>query len=930
MSNETINTIIDKKAYEQVDKLAKDLEQLDLKFLKVAESASKLGKNSFKVQGVKQYNNQIAESSKYLTESNALNKEAERLNNGLTRAKAKLALSTSDANKALVKYRYETQQSNKEEKEAAVLSSRHASAMQKLTVQRNQAKRALQDYAAKQALGINLTEKEEREIKQLRAEYSRLDGAYRKSNRVVGEYFDNVGNYQSGMQKFTGMVRGLVGAFGLVEGARIGLNFAKESIELARQAKSVEFAFDRLGQRGVTAFENIKTSTRGLLSDLDIKKSINEFENFNISLEESDTLFEFLAVRAAQTGQSVDKLKDSLVEGLSKESKLRIDNLGISASELNSELEQTPDFVQAVANIAKREIKEAGNILDETASETEKWNAALVNLKVNFGKILDSKSLGLLGLASKFVGDFADGLVTLELGFKSLGVGVSSFLDRFKVLKGVFDDFKLPSVTETFGQFFITAGAFLNGFSRAVGAAKEQLFGFLKQFATLDFTNPIRLFNSIKDVEFELKGKSVGLAFKEGFADALKEVYKVSEEVNNDIVDDVENTNEKVVTAVDGSVQSYEKLISKLKELRNTTATNTQQYNEFSKAIEAVEDKVEILKNGLGELSTEHEQYSKTVANANDGILDSTQRVIDRNNAEIASTDDKTKKFKISVTDQEEAITSSLRTIGDAYGLDLQLFESMLNKKEISLAEFASQVGNLLTSVSEFILSNTVANIDAEIAAQDKKYDRILSNENLTADERDRIRDEQEAKRRQLERKRLQAEKDQAIFQSVIATAVAVVQALPLIPLSIAVGTLGALQTAAIASRPIPEYWRGKPESDNYEGIATVGEKRTEVIKSKDGSIRLTPSVPTLTYVGKDDIIYPSVEDFESKHAFPTQILQSVTKKGDTSGYDLNKLSNKIIEANRKSLGSAKFINTNINKSQDINHAMWKQMHINV
>ena len=166
--------------------------------------------------------------------------------------------------------------------------------------------------------------------------------------------------------------------------------------------------------------------------------------------------------------------------------------------------------------------------------------------------------------------------------------------------------------------------------------------------------------------------------------------------------------------------------------------------------------------------------------------------------------------------------------------------------------------------------------------------------------------------------------------RQVIATAVAVVQALPLIPLSIAVGTLGALQTAAIASRPIPEYWRGKPESDNYEGIATVGEKRTEVIKSKDGSIRLTPSVPTLTYVGKDDIIYPSVEDFESKHAFPTQILQSVTKKGDTSGYDLNKLSNKIIEANRKSLGSAKFINTNINKSQDINHAMWKQMHINV
>src|SRR5690606_39826108 len=68
-------------------------------------------------------------------------------------------------------------------------------------------------------------------------------------------------------------------------------------------------------------------AVRGSISALDIKRSLNEFANFNITLEQSGTLFDFLAIRAAQTGKSITQLRDSLVEGLSKESLLRIDNL---------------------------------------------------------------------------------------------------------------------------------------------------------------------------------------------------------------------------------------------------------------------------------------------------------------------------------------------------------------------------------------------------------------------------------------------------------------------------------------------------------------------------------------------------------------------------------------------------------------------------
>ena len=76
----------------------------------------------------------------------------------------------------------------------------------------------------------------------------------------------------------------------------------------------------------------------------------------------------------------------SLVEGLSKESKLRIDNLGISQLELNKELKRTPNFVQAVANIARKELTTAGAILDAASNANQRWNVALENFNLRLRK----------------------------------------------------------------------------------------------------------------------------------------------------------------------------------------------------------------------------------------------------------------------------------------------------------------------------------------------------------------------------------------------------------------------------------------------------------------------------------------------------------------------------------------------------------------
>lgn len=221
--------------------------------------------------------------------------------------------------------------------------------------------------------------------------------AYRKklvqlkaTNSVLKKHRQEIYNVESGWTKVKKSLGPLAGIMGGVFALGSVISFGKELDEVAQRAKGINLAFEQLGKQGSEALIRVRNSTRGLLSDLDIKQALVEFDNFGISLSETDTLFEFLSVRATQTGESIEKLQSSLVEGLSKESKLRIDNLGISTKDLNSELEKTPNFVSAVANIAKREIAEAGSILDDAANSQSKWNASIENAKEKLAKGFES------------------------------------------------------------------------------------------------------------------------------------------------------------------------------------------------------------------------------------------------------------------------------------------------------------------------------------------------------------------------------------------------------------------------------------------------------------------------------------------------------------------------------------------------------------
>jgi hypothetical protein len=134
----------------------------------------------------------------------------------------------------------------------------------------------------------------------------------------------------------------------------------------------------------------------------------------------------------------------------------------------------------------------------------------------------------------------------------------------------------------------------------------------------------------------------------------------------------------------------------------------------------------------------------------------------------------------------------------------------------------------------------------------------LFAGESATA--REEIERQYDEKRRQILERQARQDKAYAIVNSIINTARGVVSALamtpPNIPLSIAVGVIGAAQTALIASQQIPQFYKG---TDNApEGWAWTQEKGAEIITDKSGRVKDigSNSGPKLTYLSKGDKVF--------------------------------------------------------------------------
>lgn len=196
--------------------------------------------------------------------------------------------------------------------------------------------------------------------------------------------------FRSGMQNAQRQAKNLqnqfnrlAGVIGVAFGGRELVRFGAEAAQLNAEFQSAERAFQRFA--AADTMDKLREATAGTVSELKLMQQANQAKNYRIPMEVLAEGLEFARIRARETGQSVDELVSKFTMGLGRESKLIIDDLGISQTELNEELDKGAEFAEAVLTVMRRQGAEAGKYIETSADKVDQLNASWQNFKATLG-----------------------------------------------------------------------------------------------------------------------------------------------------------------------------------------------------------------------------------------------------------------------------------------------------------------------------------------------------------------------------------------------------------------------------------------------------------------------------------------------------------------------------------------------------------------
>ena len=223
-------------------------------------------------------------------------------------------------------------------------------------------------------------------------EYDKLE---RQLQKVEGRMAELKQNAKGLKEIFTSdQTTGFLAGTFLVKSAEAGVNIAKkwlsslhdlldESVEMARSADGITRAFEKLDRPDI--LDGLRKATKGTVTDVQLMKAALQAKDFRIPLEDMGKYLQFAQLKAQQTGQSVEYMTESIVTGLGRKSVMILDNLGISASEINERTKQMGSFMKAVASIVDEELAASGETYISAADRMAQRTVRLQNAQKELG-----------------------------------------------------------------------------------------------------------------------------------------------------------------------------------------------------------------------------------------------------------------------------------------------------------------------------------------------------------------------------------------------------------------------------------------------------------------------------------------------------------------------------------------------------------------
>lgn len=299
---------------------------------------------------------------------------------------------------------------------------------------------------------------------------------------------------------------------------------------------------------------------------------------------------------------------------------------------------------------------------------------------------------------------------------------------------------------------------------------------------------------------------------------------------------------------------NLEEQIRLLKEIQQTSENNAE-WVFWQKGIDQVQQYIDLIKNGSKELkdsakkaTDEFEKLYGSRAKQNvEEMAKATKDWIDSFNTDFFS------GAGLGALDMFFRKAENGRTVFENLYNDAQKVGEGWKVAFLGISQIAEESFAFINQFQQ-------QNFDAQYERLERQRDIAIQFAGESVSAQQEINDQYDRRRRAIERRQAETEKKTAVFKAIINTAQAVVSALPNIPLSIAVGIIGAAQIALIQSQQIPQFWQG---TDNApEGLAWTQEKGREIITDKHGKVKSMGSDKgaQLTHLSKGDKVFTANE----------------------------------------------------------------------
>lgn len=279
-----------------------------------------------------------------------------------------------------------------------------------------------------------------------------------------------------------------------------------EGIEMAKTSDGIRHAFDQLNRPDI--LDELRKATHGTVTDIELMKTVVKAKDFRLPFEQLGKYLEFAQLKASQTGQSVDYMTESIINGLGRKSKLILDNLGISAAELSEKMAKGADMATAVGEIIDKQLAEQGEHYEDAAEREKRAVTEVQNAQRELGEELlplteagsnmwlsiEKSALqyfkvmvkGVKDWIAKFVDLYNNNMwlrflvAELTVSFKNMwtivSTGCSIVIDNFKMMgKNLMNVGKIIE-----GIFTMDPDKIKQGFMDMVNATKDNALGQLK------------------------------------------------------------------------------------------------------------------------------------------------------------------------------------------------------------------------------------------------------------------------------------------------------------------------------------------------------------------------------------------------------------------------------------------------------------------